>query len=281
MSLIYTIPQNHAVIIERFGKFARLQKAGVNFRIPLIEKIRRLDIPGSNWGDFANKEGYKIELSEQTLDTHVRQYTTKDNANVKTDAIISFRIVDPRRAVYEVDEIQKAVINGALNALRSIIGGMDLDQAISKRQEINDLIASHLGDLGGKWGIQFLRVEVQELITDDKTSAAMLQQLESERRRRAEIAEAKGKAEASVTIATAEAKAAKIRAEGQASALEIMAIADANYASSLVAVLGERGADVVMAQKYIAGFEVISRNPAEKVYLPTDFKGILSVGNNS
>lgn len=278
MQIIYTVPQNHAVIIERFGKFFRVQTAGVNIRIPFIEKIRRLDIAGSHWGNFANKEGFKIELSEQTLDTRSKQYITKDNANVNTNAVVSFRIVDVRKAVYEVDDLAEAVINGALNTLRSIIGGLNLDDAISKRQEINDLIASQLSELGGKWGVQFLRVEVQELITDDATSAAMLQQLESERRRRAEIAEAKGKAEASVTIATAEAEAAKIRAEGQAAALEIMAVADAKYAQSLIDVLGARGGDVVMAQKYLSGFEIISRNPAEKVYLPSDFKGILSVG---
>ena len=281
MRLIYTVPQNHAVIIERLGKFTRIQTAGINFRIPILESIKRLDIAGSNWGEFANKESYKIELSEQTLDTAAKQYITKDNANVATNAVVAFRIVDVRKAVYEVDDLRGAVINGALNALRSIIGGLDLDDAISKRQQINDLIAAQLSELGAKWGVQFMRVEVQELITDDSTSAAMLQQLQSERSRRAEVAQAKGRAEAEVTIARAEAEAAKIRAEGQAAALEIMAKADALYASSLIEVMGEKGADVVMAQKYMSGFEVISRNPAEKVYLPNSFKGILAIGDES
>lgn len=279
MSLIYTIPQNHAVIIERLGKFSRIQTAGINFRIPLLEEIRMLNIDGSDWGDVANKESFKIELSEQTLDTPTKKYITKDNANVLTNAVIAFRIVDARRAVYEVDDLPKAVENGALNALRSIIGGLELDDAISKRQQINDLIASQLAELGSKWGVQFMRVEVQEILTDDATSAAMLQQLESERSRRAEIAQAKGRAEAEVTIARAEAEAAKIRAEGQAAAIETMAKADALYARSLYEVMGEKGSDMLLAQKYISGFEVISRNPAEKVYLPNSFKGILSIGD--
>jgi regulator of protease activity HflC (stomatin/prohibitin superfamily) len=279
MRIIYIVPQNHAVIIERFGKFSRVQTAGLGFKIPFIEKIKRLDIGGSDWRNFANKESEKIELSEQTLDTPPKQYITKDNANVKTNAVISFRIVDVRKAVYEVDELPIAVENAALNALRSIIGGMELDDAIGKRQRINDLIASQLSDLGRKWGVQFLRVEVQELITDGATSEAMLQQLQSERTRRAEITEAKGKAEAEVTIARAEAEAAVIRAEGQAAALKIIAKADALYASSLIEVMGEKGADVIMAQKYMGGFEVISKNSADKVYLPNSFKGILSVGD--
>jgi regulator of protease activity HflC (stomatin/prohibitin superfamily) len=105
----------------------------------------------------------------------------------------------------------------------------------------------------------------------------MLQQLEGERSRRAEIAQAKGRAEAEVTIARAEAEAAKIRAEGQAAAIEIMAKADATYAKSLLEAMGDKGSDVVLAQKYLNGFEVITRNPAEKVYLPNGFKGILSL----
>lgn len=277
MSLIYIVPQNHAVIIERFGKFARVQTAGINFKIPLIEQPRHVDMEGSDWGDLANKGGLQIELSEQTLDTKPQKYITKDNANVSTDAVVSFRIVDPRKAVYEVDELPTAIKNAALNALRSIIGGLDLDDAISKRQQINDLIAAQLSDLGSKWGVQFMRVEVQGLITDDATSKAMLQQLEGERSRRAEIAQAKGRAEAEVTVARAEAEAAKIRAEGQAAAIEIMAKADATYAKSLLEAMGDKGSDVVLAQKYLNGFEVITRNPAEKVYLPNGFKGILSL----
>jgi regulator of protease activity HflC (stomatin/prohibitin superfamily) len=277
MSLIYIVPQNHAVIIERLGKFARVQTAGINFKIPLLERIRMLNIEGSDWGDFANKWAFQVELSEQTLDTLSQQYITKDNANVSTDAVVSFRIVDPRKAVYEVDDLPKAIRNAALNALRSIIGGLDLDDAIAKRKQINDLIAAQLSDLGSKWGVQFMRVEVQELITDDATSKAMLLQLEGERSRRAEIAQAKGRAEAEVTVARAEAEAAQIRAEGQAAAIEIMAKADAIYAKSLLEAMGDKGSDVVLAQKYLNGFEVITRNPAEKVYLPNGFKGILSL----
>ena len=277
MGLIYSVKQNHVVVIERFGKFARVQRAGLNFKIPLLERIRRVDVPGSDWGDFANKRAFEIELSEQTLDTSAQQYITKDNANVKTDAVVSFRIVDPRKAIYEVDELPKAIVNAALNALRSIIGGLELDDAISQRQRINDLVASELSELGSKWGVQFMRVEVQELITDDATAKAMLQQLEAERSRRAQIAEAKGRAEAEVTVARAESEAAKIRAEGQAAAIEIMAKADALYAKSIVEAMGDRGAEVVLAQKYINGFEVITRNPAEKVYLPNRFNGNLTL----
>lgn len=275
MSLIYTVPQNHVVVIERFGKFSRLQRAGLSFRIPILETIRNVQ---TDWGIQANKKGIFIELSEQTYDTPARQCLTKDNANVTTNAVISYRITDPVKAIYEVDNLPAAIENAALNSLRAVVGNLDLDDAVSRRQELNDQIAAQLSELGKKWGVQFLRVEVQQFDADEQTLAVMRQQLDSERRRRAAIADAEGKAKAAVTVATAEAEAAIIRAEGQAAAIKTLAVADAEYAASLTEALGARGADVVLAQKYIAGFEVISQNPAEKVYLPTDFKGILSVG---
>ncbi|PQJ27437.1 SPFH domain-containing protein [Rubritalea profundi] len=276
MGLIYTVPQNHVVVIERLGKYARLQRSGLSFRIPILEQIKEV---GATWGSQANKRGYFVELSEQTYDTPPRQCLTKDNANVTTNAVISYRITDPVKAIYEVDNLPVAIENAALNALRAVVGNLDLDEAVSRRQELNDLIASQLSELGKKWGVHFLRVEVQQFDADEQTLAIMRQQLDAERGRRAAIAEAEGKAKAAVTIATAEAEAAQIRATGQAAAIRIMAAADAEYAQSLTQALGAKsGADVVLAQKYIAGFEVITQNPAEKVYLPTDFKGIISTG---
>ncbi|MFC4992826.1 SPFH domain-containing protein [Rubritalea tangerina] len=278
MKLIYTVPQNHTVIIERFGKYSRTQRAGINFAIPFLETIKYVD---ASWGDKNNKLGYQIELSEQTYDTPSRQCLTKDNASVTTNAVISYRVTDPVKAIYEVDQLPLAIENAALNALRAVIGNLDLDEAVARRQELNDQIASQLAEVGTKWGVQFIRVEVQQFDADEQTLSVMRQQLDAERRRRAAIAEAEGKAKAAVTLATAEAEAAQIAARGQAEAIKILAAADAEYANQLHNALGEKAGDILVAQKYIAGFETISKNPAEKVYLPSDFKGILSLGSQS
>lgn len=275
MGFIYTVQQNHAIVIERLGKFSRVQKAGVNFKIPILEKVKDV---GVSWGNKTNKKGFIIELSEQTYDTPPRQCLTKDNASVTTNAVISYRIVDPVKAVYEVDQLPMAIENAALNALRAVVGNLDLDEAVAKRQDLNDQIATQLSELGKKWGVQFLRVEVQQFDADEQTLGVMRQQLDAERRRRAVVAEAEGTSEAAVMVATAEAQAAKIRAQGQADAIKILAEADAMYASELTKVLGDKAANLTMAQKYIAGFEVISKNPADKIYLPADFKGIMSLG---
>lgn len=279
--IIYNIPQNHCAVIERFGKFARIQNAGLNFRIPFIETVRRLDQQGANWGEEGHKMGWQIELTEQQLDTKSRDCFTKDNAKVHTNAIIFWRLQDVRKGVYEVDELPRAVTNAALNALRSNIGSMDLDEVLSRRQELNDAIAAQLSDSGKKWGVQFLRVEIQELQTDKDTSDAMLQQLDAERKRRAHVAESEGKAKAEVTLANSYAEAAKIRAEGEAAALEIMSTAEAAYLEKLSAKIPvEEASRVLLAQKTLNGFATITRNPADKVFLPSDFNGILGVDSS-
>lgn len=283
MSLIYLIPQSHCVIIERFGKYARTQNAGLNFRIPIIEK--RKDVNKLGWGIIANKEEIFIELSEQQTNTSPRECFTKDNARISIDAVYYWRIVDPRKALYEVDTLPNSLLELVLGALRAEIGSNELDSVLSERTRINESVSAQLIDAGLKWGIQFTRVEIQELKTDDKTSEAMLQQLEAERTRRAMISKAEGQAVAEVKVAEAQKNAEILRAEGHAKALQIITDAENKYLESLREIVGEQASDFLLAQKYMDGFEKISKNPADKVFLPNSFQGILGLNletsNNS
>ena len=154
MQLIYTVPQSHCVVIERFGKFSRIQRAGIRFRVPLLEKIRLLE----TWSETANKEGWIMELTEQQTDTPSRQCHTRDNVPITANASVYWRITDPRRALYEVDVLPQAVADIALNALRSNIGALDLDTVLSERQELNQRIAAQLSETAKKWGVLFTRV---------------------------------------------------------------------------------------------------------------------------
>lgn len=148
MSLIYTIPQSHCVILERFGKFTRIQSQGLRFRIPIVETIRRVD----TWGPTANKHGFLIELTEQQTDTPPRQCHTNDNVPVTANASVYWRITDSRRALYEVDVLPQAVADIALNALRSNIGTLELDAVLSERARLNERIAAQLSETAKKWG---------------------------------------------------------------------------------------------------------------------------------
>ena len=278
MALIYTIPQNHCVIIERFGKFPSVQNEGLNFKIPFLDSIKTFN----NWQGQANKRGWLIELSEQKTDTPARQCQTKDNVTVQADASVYWRIVDPIKAVYNVDILPSSVSDIALNALRSNIGTITLDQVLSERQNLNQKIATQLAETAAKWGIAFTRVEIQELTYSKDTADAMLQEMNAERQKRARVAEAEGEAFAITKTAESQAKATLIKAEAQANALKMITEAEINYLSQLKDKTDAQTAgQILIAQKYIEGMEAITKNPSDKVFLPSNFQGILSItGDN-
>ncbi len=274
MPMMYTVPQAHCVVIERFGKFSRIQREGLHFKLPFIEHVKHVEA----WGPHANKRAYLIELTEQQTNTPTRHTHTKDNVSVATNASVYWRIVDPRRALYEIDNLPAAVADIALNALRSNIGTLELDAVLSERARLNERIAAELSETAAKWGIQFTRVEIQEITTTDETARVMAQQMDAERKRRAAIAEAEGRAMAEVRVAQAERDAMVLRAEGHAKALALLAGAEADYLNRLQQVTSrDNAAAILVASKYLTGFETITRNPADKVFLPSNFQALLTL----
>ena len=121
--MLFTVPQNHAVLIKRFGKYSRTCRSGIRLKIPFFEQIHQV----GDWTDIANKNGYEIELNEQQLDTGKRSVVTKDNVQVQADAVIYWRIIDPVKAAFDVDVLPKSLRETALTALRSEIGKIQLD----------------------------------------------------------------------------------------------------------------------------------------------------------
>lgn len=277
--MITTIPQNHCRIIERFGKPVKVQHSGLAFKLPIIDKVRDVS---DVWGAETNKLGKFIELTEQIVDTNPRECITRDNAKVTVDCVISWRVADPIKAVYEVDHLHQSLLQATLNVIRSEIGSRDLDEALATRASLNETIVAGLVDTLKKWGIQILRVEIQELKTDDRTGKAMLQQLEAERRSRALSSEAEGQAAATIKAANADRESAVQRAAGQAEALNIIASAERAYLDTLAESIGAaEAARILLAQKVIDGFDRISQNPADKVFLPSSMSGILELSTSA
>ncbi|MEG9862690.1 MAG: SPFH domain-containing protein [Parvularculales bacterium] len=263
MSLLYTIPQNQALVIERLGKFNRVQREGIAFKLPFIEEIKNV----SDWGAFANRDGEYIELAEQQLDTPRRQCQTSDNVTVSTNASIYYRIIDIQKAVYEVDNMPRALGDIALNALRSEIGRRALDNLLKERQNINESISAALSEATGNWGISLSRVEVQELDYSSETADAMLQQMSAERRQRALVSEATG-----------EADAIKLKAKAQAEAIRMIAEAESDYIKLLMETLDKDSvAQILLSQKYLQGMELISKNPGDKVFIPNSFQALMEL----
>lgn len=274
MALIYTIPQNHVVLIKRFGKHSRVQRNGLRFKLPFIESIKKV----YEWEGTANKNGYFIELSEQQTDTPPRQCQTLENVTIDANASIYWRITDPVKAVYDIDILPKSIADIALNALRANIGKLKLDQVLSERQNLNQKIAAQLAESASKWGVTFTRVEIQEINYSNETAEAMMQEMTAERKKRALMAEAEGEAQAEVTKAEGEAKATLIRAQAQAGAIKLIAEAESEYISKLKEnSTPEIAAQIIISQKYIDGMKTISSNPSDKVFLPNSFNGMFEI----
>ena len=272
MAFFFNVQQNHCVIIERFGKYSKTCYQGLRFRIPLIEKVKRLP----EWESVATKEGHKIELSEQHSNTPARTAHTKDNVEVRADATVYWKIVNPVKAVYEVDILPQAVLDSALNTLRACLGSLDLDTLLSERENLNDKIATQLSGIAIKWGVKINRVEIQTLEVSDAASTAMLQQMEAERARRAIVSTSQGEVEAAVMIAEAERKARLLRADGEAKAIGLIADAEKNYLIQLADVVGNDSASkILLAQKMLDGFTQISKGDASKVFIPNTIRGLM------
>lgn len=175
----------------------------------------------------------------------------------------------------------KSISDIALNALRSNIGKIKLDQLLSERQNLNHKIAAQLVETASKWGVTFTRVEIQEINYSSETAEAMMQEMTAERKKRALIAEAEGEASAEVTKATAEANATLIRAQAQAQAMKLIAEAESTYISKLKEnITPEIAGQILMSQKYIDGMRIISNNAADKVFLPNSFQGMFEISTS-
>lgn len=274
MSVMFTVPEQHCVLIKRFNEFQRLEHSGLNFKLPFAESLHQVP----DWGDRANKQGKFIELTEQQSDTAPRQCQTKDNVTVDANASVYWRITDPVSACFEVDSLPDMIEDLTLNALRSNIGRMELDEVLGSRERINQQIAEELKDASTGWGVTIRRVEIQELRVDEQTRRAMTQQMEAERRRRAQIAESEGEAQATVNVAEAKKTSSVKTAEGQAEALRKIAQAEADYLQRLKEEVGaEQAARILLAEKYIQGFKTISQNDADKVFLPNSLSAFMGL----
>jgi regulator of protease activity HflC (stomatin/prohibitin superfamily) len=277
MSLVYTVTQSHCYVVERFGKFSRVQNQGLRMKLPFIEVIKQVP-----YWTSAVKPGGLIELTEQQMNTAPRACHTKDNVEVKANASVYWRIIDPVKAVYEVDNLPSAVSDISLNALRAIIGTMSLNEVFSNRQKISERIAAELHQTADKWGIQFSRVEIQDLDVEEDTRLAMQQEMDADRGKKAKIAQAEAAAFSIKALAEADKSSAILRAEGEAIALAKVAEAERMYLEQITIAVGkDAAANMLIADKYLRSMGVISKNPADKVFIPNSFQALLSLPTDS
>src|SRR5438874_7719549 len=191
------VPQARARNVERFGRYRKTLEPGMNFIIPFVDRVKPL-----------------IDLREQVVSFKGQPVITEDNLVVSIDTVLFFQVTDPRAADYEIVNYIQAVEQLTATMLRSVIGSMDLEQALTSRDKINTMLRGVLDDASGKWGIRVTRVEIKAIDPPQSVKDAMEKQMRAEREKRATILTAEGVRQASILTAEGEKQSAILRAEG-------------------------------------------------------------------
>ncbi|MEL0640690.1 slipin family protein [Pseudoalteromonas aliena] len=277
-SSVKFVPQNRAWLIERFGKYQSTKEAGLNFIIPFIDRIS------------ADRS-----LKEQAQDVPSQSAITKDNISLIVDGVLYFRVLDPYKATYGVDDYTFAVVQLSQTTMRSELGKMELDKTFEERDLLNTNIVAAINQASEPWGIQVLRYEIKDIVPPNSIMEAMEAQMKAERVKRAQILESEGDRQANINVAegkkqaqvlAAEADKAEqiLRAEGEATAITTVAEAQAN---ALIKVgeaadteQGQKAIQLDLATKAIAAKEAIARE-SSIVLLPdnaTDASSMVAQG---
>ncbi len=286
---IIIIPQSETKIVERLGKYYATLSPGINVIIPFIDRAK--NIVTLNRGRYIYSTS--IDLREQVYDFDKQNVITKDNIQMQINALLYFQIVDPFKAVYEINNLPNAIEKLTQTTLRNIIGELELDQTLTSRDTINTKLRAVLDDATNKWGIKVNRVELQDITPPESVLQAMEKQMQAERNKRATILTSEGEKQAAIlqsegektsTINRAEAtkQQAILYAEGEATARIRKAEAEAIAIQKITEAVGQstNPANYLLAQKYIAMMqELASGDKSKTVYLPYEATNLLgSIG---
>ena len=292
---VVIVQQAEVVIVERLGKFDRVLESGFNFIIPVIEAPRAIDwkttqkgYDGSTYSIIQKRT--RIDLREAVYDFPRQNVITKDNVSISINALLYFQIVDPKSAVYEIQNLPEAIEKLTQTNLRNLVGQLDLDESLVSRDKINHELRAILDDATNKWGVKVNRVELQDIIPPTDIQTAMEKQMKAERDRRAAILEAEGLKKSAVLKAEGEKEAAINRAEGekQANILRAEGVAQARILEAdgekeaigrIINALADKGQPdkYLIAMKYLETMKTITSGQNNKVvYMPYEATGILS-----
>ena len=279
------IPQSETKIIERLGRYYATLKPGINIIIPFIDRAK--DIVALKNGRYTYTN--TIDLREQVYDFDRQNVITKDNIQMQINALLYFQIVDPFKAVYEINNLPNAIEKLTQTTLRNIIGEMELDQTLTSRDTINTKLRGGLDDASNKWGIKVNRVELQDITPPASVLQAMEKQMQAERDKRAtiltsegekqsQILQSEGEKAAKINRAEAEKQQAILIAEGEATARIRKAEAEAQAIEKITAAVGKstNPANYLLAQNYIKMLqEVASGDKSKTVFLPYEASGLM------
>lgn len=267
---VRTVPQGEEWTVERFGRYTRTLKPGLNFLIPVIETV-----------------GIRINMMETVLDVAGQEVITRDNAMVHADAVAFYQVIDAAMAAYEVRNLELALQNLSMTNIRAVIGSMDLDETLSNRDSINARLLTVIDEAAQPWGVKVTRVEIKDLAPPADITEAMGRQMKAERDRRAEILIAEGDKQSAILKAEGVKQAQILEAEGRkeaafrdAEAREREAEAEAKATAMVSTAIAEGDTNAInyfVAQEYVKSLRDVAAAPNSKtVFLPLEAAGLAS-----